>query len=169
MFKRKAVFLLALAFALALGSSVGAGPKKIVVGFAQVGAESGWRTANTESIISEAKKRGIELMFVDGQQQQANQIKAIRSFIEQKVDIIGFSPVVTTGWEQVLREAKRAQIPVILTDRAVDCEDESLWVTLIGSDFVEEGRRAARWLVEKMNGQANIVGVTRDYWLGTDY
>lgn len=157
MFKRKAVFLLALAFVLALGSSVGAGPKKIVVGFAQVGAESGWRTANTESIISEAKKRGIELMFVDGQQQQANQIKAIRSFIEQKVDIIGFSPVVTTGWEQVLREAKRAQIPVILTDRAVDCEDESLWVTLIGSDFVEEGRRAARWLVEKMNGQANIV------------
>lgn len=157
MFKRKAVFLLALAFVLALGSSVGAGPKKIVVGFAQVGAESGWRTANTESIISEAKKRGIELMFVDGQQQQANQIKAIRSFIEQKVDIIGFSPVVTTGWEEVLQEAKRARIPVILTDRGVDCADNSLWVTLIGSDFVEEGRRAARWLVEKMSGQAKIV------------
>ena len=157
MFKRKAVFLLALALASALVSSVGAGPKKIVVGFAQVGAESAWRTANTESIISEAKKRGIELMFVDCQQQQSNQIKAIRSFIDQKVDVIGFSPVVTTGWEQVLREAKRAQIPVILTDRAVDCEDDSLWVTLIGSDFVEEGRRAARWLAEKMNGQANIV------------
>ena len=157
MFKRKTVFLMALALALVLGSGVGAGQKKIVVGFAQVGAESAWRTANTESIISEAKKRGIELMFVDGQQQQANQIKAIRSFIDQKVDVIGFSPVVTTGWEQVLREAKRAQIPVILTDRAVDCADDSLWVTLIGSDFVEEGRRAGRWLVEKMNGQANIV------------
>lgn len=97
------------------------------------------------------------MIFVDCQQQQANQIKALRSFIERKVDVIGFSPVVTTGWEEVLREAKQANIPVILTDRGVDCADDSLWVTLIGSDFVEEGRRAARWLAEKMNGKANIV------------
>src|SRR5690554_1755425 len=104
--RRKTVFTVVLIFLLALGCAGGA-QKKIVVGFAQVGAESAWRTANTESIISEAKKRGIELKYVDGQQQQENQIKAIRSFIAQKVDVIGFSPVVTSGWEQVLREAKR--------------------------------------------------------------
>ncbi|HYH04175.1 MAG TPA: ABC transporter substrate-binding protein, partial [Bacillota bacterium] len=131
--------------------------KKIVVGFSQIGAESAWRTANSESIISEAKKRGIELKFSDAQQKQENQIKAIRSFIAQKVDVIGFSPVVETGWEPVLREAKRAKIPVILTDRSVDCKDTSLWVTFMGSDFVDEGRKAGKWLAEKMKGEAKIV------------
>lgn len=155
--KRRRVLFIAVLILLPVLGCVGGAQKKVVVGFAQVGAESAWRTANTESIISEAKKRGIELKFVDGQQQQENQIKAIRSFIAQKVDVIGFSPVVTSGWDEVLREAKRAGIPVILTDRAVDCTDDSLWVTFIGSDFVEEGRRAARWLAEKMNGKANIV------------
>lgn len=129
--------------------------KKLVVGFAQVGAESGWRTANSESIQEEAKKRGIELKFVDAQQKQENQIKAIRSFIAQKVDVIMFSPVVETGWEQVLEEAKKANIPVILSDRAVKA-DPSLYRTFIGSDFVEEGRRAATWLAKKMGGKANI-------------
>jgi simple sugar transport system substrate-binding protein len=128
-----------------------------VVGFSQIGAECAWRTANTESIISEAKKRGIQLKFSDAQQKQENQIKAIRSFIAQKVDVIGFSPVVETGWEPVLREAKRARIPVILTDRAVDVQDTSLWVTFMGSDFVEEGRRAGNWLAKQVNGKANIV------------
>ncbi len=147
--------LFCLCLALSLGTSGAA--KKIVVGFSQIGAESAWRTANTESIISEAKKRGIELKFSDAQQKQENQIKAIRSFIAQKVDVIGFSPVVETGWEPVLREAKRAKIPVILTDRSVDIKDDSLWVTFMGSDFVEEGRRAGKWLAQKMNGKANIV------------
>lgn len=155
MTRRRRYLFAALVLAFILTGDTGA-RRKIVVGFAQVGAESAWRTANTESIISEAKKRGIELKYVDGQQQQEKQIKAIRSFIAQKVDVIGFSPVVTSGWEQVLREAKRAGIPVILTDRAVDCADDSLWVTFIGSDFVEEGRQAARWLAKKMNGQARI-------------
>ncbi len=123
--------------------------KKIVVGFSQIGAESAWRAANTDSIISEAKKQAnIELKFSDAQQKQENQIKAIRSFISQGVDYIAFSPVVETGWEPVLKEAKRARIPVILTDRAVDVQDDSLWVTFMGSDFVEEGRRAAKWLME---------------------
>lgn len=155
---RKGRLLLVVCFTLVLilACRVQARPRRIVVGYVQVGAESAWRTANTESIIAEAKKRGIELKYVDGQQQQANQIKAIRSFIAQKVDVIGFSPVVTTGWEQVLREAKRQNIPVILADRAVDCVDDSLWVTFIGSDFVEEGRQAARWLAEKMEGKASI-------------
>lgn len=124
--------------------------KKILVGYSQIGAESAWRVANTESIKSEAEKRSecIELKFSDAQQKQENQIKAIRSFIAQGVDVIAFSPVVESGWEPVLREAKRAGIPVILSDRAVDVSDDSLWKTFMGSDFVEEGRRAARWLVE---------------------
>jgi galactofuranose transport system substrate-binding protein len=133
---------------------------KIVLGFAQVGAESEWRTANTESIKSSAKDVGIELKFSDAQQKQENQIKAIRAYIAQKVDVIAFSPVVESGWGTVLREAKAANIPVILSDRAVDEKDTSLWVSFMGSDFVEEGRRAGRWLVEKdkgVTGDVNIV------------
>jgi galactofuranose transport system substrate-binding protein len=134
--------------------------KPIVLGFSQIGAESEWRTANSESIKSAAKEAGIELKFADAQQKQENQIKAIRSFIAQKVDVIAFSPVVESGWGAVLREAKAAKIPVILTDRAVNEKDDSLWVTFMGSDFVEEGRKAGRWLVDKMKdtkGEVNIV------------
>jgi simple sugar transport system substrate-binding protein len=130
---------------------------KLVVGFSQIGAESGWRTANTDSIKAEAAKRGVNLQFADAQQKQENQIKALRSFIAQKVDVIAFSPVVVTGWEPVLREIKQAGIPVILTDRAVDVTDDSLYVTFIGADFVEEGRRAANWLVKASGGTATIV------------
>ncbi|KYF53784.1 LacI family transcriptional regulator [Sorangium cellulosum] len=133
--------------------------KKITLGFSQIGAESEWRTANTKSIEEAAKAAGIELKFSDAQQKQENQIKAIRSFIAQKVDVIAFSPVVETGWEPVLREAKAAKIPVILTDRAVDTKDDSLWVTFMGSDFVEEGRRAAKWLVEKTKDQQGTVNI----------
>jgi len=151
------VIVIGFAFIIS-GCAKKSGEKKIVVGFSQIGAESAWRVANTESIISEAKKHpDIELKFSDAQQKQENQIKAIRSFIAQKVDVIGFSPVVETGWEPVLREAKAAGIPVILTDRAVDTKDDTLWVTFMGSDFVEEGRRAGRWLAEKMHRKANIV------------
>jgi simple sugar transport system substrate-binding protein len=124
--------------------------RKIVMGYSQIGAESAWRVANTDSIKAEAEKRSecFELKFSDAQQKQENQIKAIRSFIAQGVDVIAFSPVVESGFEAVLREAKQAGIPVILSDRQVDVEDESLWVTFMGSDFVEEGRRSAKWLVE---------------------
>lgn len=132
---------------------------KIVLGFAQVGAESEWRTANTESIKASAKDAGIELKFSDGQQKQENQIKAIRAFIAQKVDVIAFSPVVASGWGTVLREAKAAKIPVILSDRAVDEKDDSLWVSFMGSDFVEEGRRAGKWLVEKTKGSKDPVNI----------
>ena len=133
--------------------------KKIVLGFSQIGAESEWRTANSESIKSAAKEAGIELKFSDAQQKQENQIKAIRSFIAQKVDVIAFSPVVESGWGTVLREAKAAKIPVILSDRAVDEKDSSLWVAFMGSDFVEEGRKAGRWLVDKTRGQAGPVNI----------
>ncbi|WP_416151619.1 ABC transporter substrate-binding protein [Salipaludibacillus sp. HK11] len=133
---------------------------QLVIGFSQVGAESEWRTANTASIQDAITDAGHELQFSDGQQQQENQISAIRSFISQEVDAIVFSPVVETGFETVMQEAKDAGIPIFLADRAVDIEDDSLWVTFLGSDFVEEGRKAARWLVEEMadhDGEINIV------------
>ncbi|MEO7640124.1 MAG: ABC transporter substrate-binding protein [Ramlibacter sp.] len=143
----------------ALLPQVALAQKKIVVGFSQVGAESEWRTANTESIKSAAKDAGIELKFSDAQQKQENQIKAIRSFIAQKVDVIAFSPVVESGWDTVLREAKAAKIPVVLTDRAVNSKDTSLYVSFMGSDFTEEGRKAGRWLVEKMKGTPGEVNI----------
>lgn len=132
---------------------------KIVLGFSQIGAESEWRTANSESIKSAAAEAGIELKFSDAQQKQENQIKAIRSFIAQKVDVIAFSPVVESGWGTVLREAKAAKIPVILSDRAVNEKDDSLWVSFMGSDFVEEGRKAGRWLLENMKGKTGDVNI----------
>jgi galactofuranose transport system substrate-binding protein len=132
------------------------GSKKTVVGFSQIGAESDWRKANTVSIKAEAEKRGIDLRFADAQQKQENQIKALRNFIRQKVQVIAFSPVVETGWEPVLKDIRKAGIPVILTDRAVDVSDDSLFETFIGSDFVEEGRRAGNWLAERTGGKAII-------------
>lgn len=116
--------------------------KDLVVGYAQLGAESEWRTANTASVKEAAEELGITLKFSDAQQKQENQIKAIRSFIAQKVDVIGVPPVVETGWETVFQEAKDAGIPIILVDRRADVP-EDLYVTYLGSDFVEEGRKAA--------------------------
>ena len=146
--KRRLVLAGALAGAIAISFPVMAA-KPLVMGFSQVGAESEWRTANTLSIKDAAKKAGVTLKFADAQQRQENQVKAIRSFIAQRVDVIAFSPVVESGWETVLREAKAAKIPVILTDRAVTVTDPSLYTTFIGSDFVEEGRKAGRWLLER--------------------
>lgn len=133
-----------------------AADKKLVVGFSQVGAESGWRTANTESIKSEAAKRGIDLRFSDAQQKEENQIKAIRSFIAQGVDVIAFSPVVETGFEPVLQEAKKAGIPVVLSDRAVKVSDPSLYKCFLGSDFIEEGKRAGNEAIKLTDGKAGI-------------
>jgi ABC-type sugar transport system substrate-binding protein len=138
----------------------GAKPKKtyqdLVVGYAQIGAESEWRTGNTVSVKETAEQLGVELKFVDAQQKQENQIKAIRSFIAQKVDVIGVPPVVETGWETVFKEAKEAGIPVILVDRRA-AVPEDLYVTYLGSDFLEEGRNSARVMATLTNGKANIV------------
>jgi ABC-type sugar transport system substrate-binding protein len=131
---------------------------RIVLGFSQIGAESEWRTANSESIKAAAKTSNIDLRFADAQQKQENQIKALRGFIAQKVDVIAFSPVVETGWDTVLEEAKTAGIPVILTDRAVS-SDPSLYVGFIGSDFVEEGRKAARWVVQQFPDPKQAVNI----------
>ncbi|MBE3012627.1 ABC transporter substrate-binding protein [Microbispora sp. NEAU-D428] len=142
-------------------SGGGADDGKIVMGFAQVGAESGWRTANTKDIQESAKAAGIELKFSDAQQKQENQIKAIRSYIQQKVDVIAFSPVVESGWDTVLKEAQNAKIPVILTDRAVDSKDTSLYKTFLGSDFVEEGKKAGQWLVDQYKDSKDDVNIVQ--------
>ncbi len=146
---RKATALL-LAFALTMSVAVAG---QITVGFAQLGAESMWRTANTDSIKGEAAKRGINLQFSHAQQKQENQIKSVRSFIAQGVDVIGLPPVVNSGWEPVLREAQEAGIPVILADRTVDTSDDSLYVSFIGSNFITEGENAGNWLVRELMGR----------------
>jgi ABC-type sugar transport system substrate-binding protein len=133
--------------------------KNLVVGFAQVGAESAWRTGNTESIQEAAKNLGVELLFADGQQKQENQIKAIRTFIAQQVDVIGVSPVVETGWESVFLEAKEAGIPIILLDRRANVPAD-FYTTRLGSDFVEEGRNSARVMAKLLNGKGDIVELT---------
>ncbi len=129
----------------------------LTIGFSQIGSESGWRAAETTVTKQEAEKRGIELKFADAQQKQENQIKAIRSFIAQGVDAILLAPVVATGWDEVLEEAKDAEIPVMLLDRTVDAP-EDLYMTAVTSDLVHEGRVAGQWLVDEMNGEkCNIV------------
>jgi len=119
----------------------------IVVGYAQVGAESDWRTANTKSFQEFfVPANGYDLKFVDGQNDQSRQIAAIRDFIAQEVDYIVLAPVVETGWEAVLQEAKDAGIPVVLSDRMVDVTDDSLYMAWVGGDFKLEGVRAMEWL-----------------------
>ena len=121
----------------------------MVLGFAQLGAESSWRQCNTNSIKDAAQKHGIEILYNNAEQKQVNQIKAIRSFIAYKVDAIVFSPVVETGWENVLKEAKKAGIPIILTDRKIDSNKDNLYECYIGADFEKEGKKAAEFMMEK--------------------
>jgi len=119
----------------------------IMVGFSQLGAESDWRSANTESMKSTfTEENGFDLIYENGQQKQANQIMAIRTFIQQEVDYIVLAPVTETGWDTVLQEAKDAGIPVIIVDRMVDVSDDSLFTCWVGSDFELEGKKAAEWL-----------------------
>src|SRR5699024_7794592 len=125
----------------------GGGDDMIKVGFSQLGAESGWRTANTESVkASLTKENGIDLTFVDAQQKQENQIKALRDFVDQGVDVIAFSPVIETGWDEVLQDIKDAEIPVVLVDRTVETTVEDPFVTWIGADFKQEGTTAGEWV-----------------------
>lgn len=126
----------------------------IKVGFTQVGVESDWRVANTESMKEALSiENGFELLYSDAQQKQENQTKAIRDFISQEVDVIVVAPVIETGWETVLGEAKDAGIPIILVDRMIDVEDDSLFTCWVGSDFEQEGIDAANWLVDYMKDQ----------------
>jgi len=126
----------------------------IVVGFSQVGAESEWRVENTESIKAAlSEENGYVLIFDDARQEQENQIRAIRTFIQQDVDYIVFSPKVKTGWRTVLKEARDAGIPVIMIDRDIDEEDKGFITAFIGSDFRSEGEKAVRWLEDLLKKQ----------------
>lgn len=140
-------------------SSLKAKPKalsEIVVGFSQTGAESSWRIAHSKSIKEEAEKRNIKLLFADGQNVHNNQVNAVNGFITKGVDVIVIAPQESIGWKPTLKEAKRAGIPVILTSRGVDAE-EDLYETVLVADFVWEGQQAAEWLVKKTGGKANII------------
>ncbi|MDO5400945.1 MAG: ABC transporter substrate-binding protein [Eubacteriales bacterium] len=126
----------------------------IVVGMSQVGAESDWRVANTESMRREfTEEKGYRLLFEDARQKQENQISAIRRFIQQRVDYIVVMPIGETGWDSVLQEAKKAGIPVILVDRTVDVEDESLIAARVGADFYGEGRKAVAWMEQTFGAE----------------
>jgi simple sugar transport system substrate-binding protein len=132
----------------------------LVLGISQIAATANWDAANAESIRKSARDAGIDLRMEDAHRSQEKQVAQLRDFVRQRVGVIAFSPVVENGWEAVLREVRSAGIPVILMDRAIEVSDDSLYVSLIGSDFVEEGRRAARWLLEHTRdvpGDINIV------------
>jgi len=139
-------------------TSLGKG-KELVLGFSQIGDESAWRTANSDSIKAAAKEAGIELIFSNAYQKTENQIDAIRSFINQRVDAIAFSPNIESGWDSVLQEAKDAGIPVFITDRSINTKDDSLYVTCIGADFEAEGKRAGEWLLDKMKDRKGEIRI----------
>lgn len=124
----------------------------LVIGFAQAGGDSAWRNANSASIKAAAALDGITLKFTDagpGPDSQARQIAALRSFIAQKVDLIAFAPSADAGWAAVLREAKAAGIPVIVTGHALAPAEIDLYAAFLGSDYAEQGRRAGRWLAAR--------------------
>lgn len=133
--------------------------QRIVLGFSQLGTESDWRLANTRSIKEAAKEYGVDLLFRNAEQSQKRQIEAIRAFIAKEVDVIAFAPVVQEGWEPILKEAKRAGIPVIVTDRYVDVTDHSLYVTFMGSDFYDQGQKAGKYLLDKLRGVSGPVHI----------
>lgn len=128
----------------------------IILGFSQIGAESAWRKCNTRSIIQAAEESGIQLLFDDAQQKQENQIKAMRSFIAYQVDVIAFVPIVATGWDNILQEAKDAGIPVLVTDRKIETANEDLYAGFIGTDSEREGRDAARFMVDKFSDHKSL-------------
>ena len=131
----------------AVSDPAGESKNLIVVGLSQVGSESDWRLANTRSYKETfTEENGYYLLFEDAQQKQENQVKAVRNFILQEVDYIVLDAIAETGWDAVLSEAKEAGIPVILSDRYVQVEDDGLYTCWIGSDFKAQGRNAAKWL-----------------------
>ena len=135
-------------------------PDKIIdVGYAQVGTESAWRLANTQSIKTAAKECGINLIYEDCNQSQERQIEALRRFIEMDVDVSVLSPVVDSGWDEILEEAQEADIPVLLSDRKVSTKKDDMYMTFIGADFLEEGRRAMRWVAETMEDPEECVRI----------
>lgn len=163
--------VLAVLFLNACGTDIepedSSGPPLITIGLSQVGAESDWRVANSESMKAVfTEENGYHLLFDDARQMQENQISAIRKFIQQQVDYIVLMPISETGWDGVLQEAKDAGIPVILVDRMIDTEQEGLYAAHIGSNFLLEGELAVRWMEERYRdaeGPVNIIHIQGTY------
>ncbi|MEM1060847.1 MAG: ABC transporter substrate-binding protein [Planctomycetota bacterium] len=140
------------------GASTGdSGAGKPVIAFVQTGADNDWRNAHTVSVKEAAAASGYDLRFAEGQSKQENQIKALNSFINQGVDVIVLAPLVETGWDNVLEKAKKRGIPVVILDRQIETDDESLYVTYIGADTYTEGQKAARWLIDETGGNARVI------------
>jgi simple sugar transport system substrate-binding protein len=154
-----AIVVVLLLAACSGGTDSGDRARSIVLGLSQFDTQLNWNAANTHSIAGAARAANIEVRLEDAQRSQEKQVAALRSFIRQRVDVVAFSPVVETGWEIVLREVRAAGIPVILIDRTIEVSDESLYVSLIGSDFVEQGRRAGRWLLEHTRDQPGEIDI----------
>lgn len=131
-------------------------PLPIIVGFAQLGSESAWRNANTESVKEAAKQAGIDLIFQNANGSQEMQKQIIKDFIIQKVDVIIFPPLVATGWESILSDAKKAGIPVIIADRTIKPNNTNLYSVFVGEDFLLEGKKAAKWLVQNVSPNTKI-------------
>ncbi|GAA3859871.1 ABC transporter substrate-binding protein [Celeribacter arenosi] len=129
----------------------------VTIGFSQVGSEGDWRPAFSKNMQDEAATYGVDLKFANAQGKQEEQLRAVRAFVAQGVDAIIIAPVVVTGWEDVLEEAKDAEIPVFLVDRDVDVEDKSLYVSRISADFNLEGKIAGAWLATESLGSCKIV------------
>ncbi len=159
---------------LIIGIFVGCGVQKknpsqieeddgIIVGFSQIGAESAWRTCNTRSVQDAAAERGVQLVYDNAEQKQENQIKALRSFIAYQVDVIVFVPIVKDGWDNVLQEARDAGIPVLVTDRKIDVEDQSLYAGFIGTDSLKEGRNAGLFVLDKFKDSRGPFDKTEEH------
>ncbi|TWT81956.1 ABC transporter periplasmic-binding protein YtfQ precursor [Planctomycetes bacterium CA13] len=133
------------------------GNKTPVIAFVQTGADNDWRNAHTESVKQAAADHGYDLRFAEGQSKQENQLKALSSFVNQGVDVIVLAPIVETGWDNALEKAKQRGIPVVILDRQIKTDDESLYVTYIGADTYTEGQKAAQWLAGKTEGTAKVV------------
>lgn len=166
--KKMLSFLFAALLAVSLpgcGKEVPPEPKKTLVGFSQLGAESDWRVANTASMLQAlCPENGFEVLYDNARQRQANQLLAVRNFIVQGVDIILIAPAEETGWDAVLQEARDAGIPVIIVDRAVSVEDAGLYLTEIGSDFLTQGRRAVEWIEQTLaDAPASILHIQGTY------
>ncbi len=134
--------------------------EEIVIGISQVGAESDWRVANSESMKAVfTEENGYRLLFEDARQVQENQIMAVRKFIQQRVDYIVLMPLSEQGWDSVLKEARNAGIPVILVDRMVAVADATLYTAHVGSDFHTQGRRATAWMEARYQDAAEPVEI----------
>lgn len=152
------VFIISIRHNAKKNTSASEQTERLILGFSQIGSESAWRTRNTQSIFEAAAENDIQIIYDDAQQKQENQLKAIRSFIVYQVDVIAFVPIVEDGWDNVLTEAKEAGIPVILVDRHINA-DPSLYAGFLGEDGLEEGRRAARFLLNKCRNRTDTVNI----------